>query len=47
LPALPGFSIALAVSPLARQPLADTLASHIAASFRAEAAAEGLLVPAA
>lgn len=47
LPPLPGFAIALAVSPLARQPLADTLASHIAASFRAEAAAEGMMAPAA
>lgn len=47
LPPLPGFSIALAVSPAARQPLADALARHIAASFRAEAAAEGLVAPAA
>ncbi len=47
LPPLPGFSIALAVSPSARQPLADALARHIAASFRAEAAADGAVVTAA
>jgi DNA-binding transcriptional LysR family regulator len=47
LPPLPGFSIALAISPLARQPLADALASHIAASLRAGAAADGTMAPAA
>jgi len=39
LPPLPAFCIAMAVAPGAPQPLADTLARHIAASFRAEAGA--------
>lgn len=38
-PPLPDFQIALAQSAAAPQPLADTLARHIAASFRAEAKA--------
>lgn len=47
LPPLPGFAIALAVAPGARQPIADALARHISASFRAEATMEGLALPAA
>jgi DNA-binding transcriptional LysR family regulator len=38
MPNLPDFAIALAVGPQARQPVADTLARHIADSFSAEAA---------
>jgi DNA-binding transcriptional LysR family regulator len=47
LPPLPGFGLALVVAPAGRQPVTDALARHISASFRAEAANDRLIAPAA